>query len=463
MNTCEKIQFELSLLEQDQALSGSLERHLKDCFDCRHFAAELSLQEVQLRALIYPAAPDWAGRIESASDTVAFIKVAPNQGSAARRERLLGKIALAVALSASMMVGVVGWLTRPFLNGLMAPAGPTEVAQRPEIQDAAVHSVAFATESKAGNEWGRNDTREYRDRDSRLYDQYETNQKEGGQESIDAASAPQGRSGQGADAPAGLTGRDLAESNGQSDSPVPAPSRALERFRKELSAELPTMGASKDLFLRNQAGDAAILAADRGFLEQLKKAEKPETMVRIVQDLCKLQFQAVLDGLKEEDGKKAVSKNQLDSTKGEIAKAEPQKTGNFDSRFPEKGGGTLEDRASDTKQVRPPGEPGDPKSREMLFRGGRNSPPKAVEAWDELVRVQRELTDYKIAMLKDSLPSPSHAPALKPLIEELKKEHSELRRLALVHPGRAEVLTQLAELVQNSVATLEKPVDSKTK
>jgi predicted anti-sigma-YlaC factor YlaD len=58
MNTCEKIQFELSLLEQDQALSGSLERHLKDCSDCRHFAAELSLQEVQLRALIYPAAPD---------------------------------------------------------------------------------------------------------------------------------------------------------------------------------------------------------------------------------------------------------------------------------------------------------------------------------------------------------------------------------------------------------------------
>ncbi len=457
MNTCEKIQFELSLLEQDQALSGSLERHLKDCSDCRHFAAELSLQEVQLRALIYPAAPDWAGRIESASDTVAFIKVAPNHGSAARRERLLGKIALAVALSASMMVGVVGWLTMPFLNGLMAPAGPTEVAQRPENQDAAVQSVAFATDSKAGNEWGRNDSREYRDRDSRPYDLYEPNQKEGGQESIDAASAPQSRSGQGADAPAGLTGRDLAESNGQSDSPLPAPSRAPERFRKELAAELPTKGANKDLFLRNQAGDAAILSADRGFLEQLKKAEKPETMVRMVQDLCKRQFQAVLDGLKEEDGKKVVSSNQLDSTKGEIAKAEPKKTGNFDSRFPEKGGGTLEERSSDTKPA------GDPKSREMLFRGGRDSRQKAVEPWDELVRAQRELTDYKVAMLKESLPSPSHAQALKPLIEELKKEHIELRRLALVHPGRAEVLTQLAELVQNSVATLEKPVDSKTK
>ncbi len=129
MNTCEKIQFELSLLEQDQVLSGPLERHLKDCSQCRAFSLLLDKQNQELSDLRRPTPSDWAWLVRNAqirtAESSSLVTPAPLSNPMAKKARTFGKIAVTVALAAGLLVCATALL--PMLRF----AGPWNQAQLP--------------------------------------------------------------------------------------------------------------------------------------------------------------------------------------------------------------------------------------------------------------------------------------------------------------------------------------------
>ena len=107
MNLCEATQNELCLLLDQESPNPDLRDHLAKCPDCRTFAAKLRTQEKHFRSFAYPDSPDWKAL------ALGNQKVPPaTSASLARKERTLGKIAVAVALAASLLLEVVGLLTQ---------------------------------------------------------------------------------------------------------------------------------------------------------------------------------------------------------------------------------------------------------------------------------------------------------------------------------------------------------------
>ena len=107
MNLCEATQNELCLLLDQENPPLDLRDHLAKCLDCRAFAAKLRLQGKQLNSMAYPESPNWEAMVRGKGDV--HPATSPNL---ARKERTLGKIAVAFALAASLLLLVVGLLTQ---------------------------------------------------------------------------------------------------------------------------------------------------------------------------------------------------------------------------------------------------------------------------------------------------------------------------------------------------------------
>lgn len=121
MNLCEATQNELCLLLEPEIPATDLRDHLEKCQTCRAFAAKIRQQEQQLNNLAYPDSPNWA------STVLGKTAVRPAASSnLARKERTLGKIAVAFALAASLLISVVGLLTQFQKNGPEAQISKNE-------------------------------------------------------------------------------------------------------------------------------------------------------------------------------------------------------------------------------------------------------------------------------------------------------------------------------------------------
>lgn len=107
MNLCEATQNELCLLLDQETPPSDLRDHLAKCPSCRAFAAKLRHQDKQLNAMAYPDSPNWAALVRGKGD----VNPAPSP-NLARKERTLGKIAVAFALAASLLMAVAGLLTQ---------------------------------------------------------------------------------------------------------------------------------------------------------------------------------------------------------------------------------------------------------------------------------------------------------------------------------------------------------------
>ena len=107
MNLCEATQNELCLLLDQETPPSDLRDHLGKCQTCRAFEAKLRLQDKQINSMAYPESPNWEAMIRGKGDV--HPATSPNL---ARKERTLGKIAVAFALAASLLLLVVGLLTQ---------------------------------------------------------------------------------------------------------------------------------------------------------------------------------------------------------------------------------------------------------------------------------------------------------------------------------------------------------------
>lgn len=112
MKLCELTQNELCLLPEADLSLSQLREHVDQCPLCQAFAAKIRQQDRQLSTLFYPKSPNWANLVRIAMvPTVSPV--------VAKKERALSKIAVAFALAASLLIGVVGLLTQ--LNKTQTP------------------------------------------------------------------------------------------------------------------------------------------------------------------------------------------------------------------------------------------------------------------------------------------------------------------------------------------------------
>ena len=105
MKLCEMTQNELCLLPEADLTLSQLREHVGQCPLCQAFAAKIRQQDRQLSTLFYPKSPNWGELVRSA----VLPTVSP---VVAKKERALSKIAVAFALAASLLIGVVGLLTQ---------------------------------------------------------------------------------------------------------------------------------------------------------------------------------------------------------------------------------------------------------------------------------------------------------------------------------------------------------------
>lgn len=105
MKLCEMTQNELCLLPEADLSLSQLREHVGQCPLCQAFAAKIRQQDRQLSTLFYPKSPNWGELVRSA----VLPTVSP---VVAKKERALSKIAVAFALAASLLIGVVGLLTQ---------------------------------------------------------------------------------------------------------------------------------------------------------------------------------------------------------------------------------------------------------------------------------------------------------------------------------------------------------------
>ncbi len=105
MKLCESTQNELCLLPEAELSLAPLRIHLDQCPMCQAFASRIRRQESQLSTLFYPKSPNWGDLVRTAM----VPSVSP---IVAKKERALGKIAVAFALAASLLIGVIGLLTQ---------------------------------------------------------------------------------------------------------------------------------------------------------------------------------------------------------------------------------------------------------------------------------------------------------------------------------------------------------------
>ncbi len=105
MKLCELTQNELCLLPEADLSLSQLREHASQCPLCQAFAAKIRQQDRQISTLFYPKGPNWSDLVRTA--------VLPSVSQVvAKKERALGKIAVAFALAASLLIGVVGLLTQ---------------------------------------------------------------------------------------------------------------------------------------------------------------------------------------------------------------------------------------------------------------------------------------------------------------------------------------------------------------
>lgn len=453
---CDQVKLELSLLLPGEAGPPGCNDHLRLCPDCRSFAAKIHMQNQELSSLVRPTPSDWAWLVKQQPTAPKVLTSPAPLHPMARKERTFGKIAVTVALAASLLVATIGLL--PFLPlPLGGNAQRGEVARNPNTPPKSEPAPARPTGAPASKEPSA-PGETLLAKEERLW---EAGKKE--------ASPEKGMPKE------GLSRTDMARPMGLDDPgsrkepkkletpPLPAPSLApptkdlpvlaANRFTEQEKKEKveggpqPSAGAANNNSLAYTwpGGQQNYFFTDPNTSRNiLRNTVTPQQRVQFALNLCQYTSDEALTWVQ------ARSDPSSGQTRSDAFKS--NSTNNLRSALPPAGGtqGAQSDNQANAN-------PAPSQTRELAnpLRGMDVEQKVAQRTPEALVKEYEEFIDKDIPSLLESLRSPSNKKDLEPLVQQLSENATKWTKLAKDNPQQAVWITKMIDLSRKGIAKIE--------